>query len=111
MNSNEFYDEVLAQQHQLFPGATIKVLQRLSSYLKLNIRIRENTFISLRFNAENDRQDFALIHQNARIFGYDNLKQWHYHPLADASQHVLCAQPSLRQVFEEMKAIIETLAS
>ncbi|MBM3242148.1 hypothetical protein FJZ31_38240 [Candidatus Poribacteria bacterium] len=109
MKNDEFYTEVLAQQRQLFPNATIKMLQRLSSYLKLNILIRENTFISIRFNAENDRQDFALIHQNVRIFGYDNLKQWHYHPLEDSSQHVPCAQPSIRQVFEEMKAIIETL--
>ena len=109
MNSDEFYAEVLAQQCKLFPNATIKILQRLSTYLKLNILIQENTFISIRSNAENGRQDFALIHQNARIFGYDNLKQWHYHPLEDSSQHIPCAQPSIRQVFEEMKAIIEAL--
>ncbi|MBI1924154.1 hypothetical protein HYR99_07870 [Candidatus Poribacteria bacterium] len=109
MKCDEFHAEVLTEQGQLFPNATVEILQHLSNYIKLNIRIREDLFISVRFNAENGRQDFALIHKNTRIFGYDNLKEWHYHPLEDPSKHVRCVQPSLRQVFEEMKAIIETL--
>ena len=109
MTCGEFHTEMLTEQRCLFPNATVEILQRLSSYIKLNIRIREDLFIYVRFNAENDRQDFALIHKNTRIFGYDNLKEWHYHPLEDPSKHVPCARPSLRQIFEEMKAIIETL--
>ncbi|MCZ6679799.1 MAG: hypothetical protein O7E52_21415 [Candidatus Poribacteria bacterium] len=109
MTRDAFYAEILVLQSELFPDARIEILQRLSNYIKLNIPIRENLFIYVRFNAENDRQDFALIYDNTRIFGYDNLKQWHCHPVADPSQHVPCPQPSLRQVLEEMKTIIETL--
>ena len=108
MTCDEFHAEMLTEQRRLFPNATVEILQRLSSYIKLNIRIREGLFIYVRFNAENDRQDFALIHKNTRIFGYDNLKEWRCHPLEEPSKHVPCARPSLRQIFEEMKAIIET---
>ena len=86
MTIDAFYHELSRWQNELFPTATVTITTHLAAYLKLNIEITADTFIAIRFNAENSRQDFALIHQHQRIFGYDNLRQWHYHPFGDASQ-------------------------
>lgn len=67
------------------------------NFLKIRIKLRENIFIDIYFNAENDRKDFALIYNNERIFGYDNLKEWHMHP---------CEEPTLKQIFKEISEII-----
>ena len=104
-----YHDELSRWQNELFPTATVTIITHLADYLKLNIEITADTFIAIRFNAENGRQDFALIHKNQRIFGYDNLKQWHYHPLEDPSEHIQCPMPSIGQILTEMKAIIEQL--
>jgi hypothetical protein len=58
---------------------------------------KEELFIAVRYNARNERMDFALIRDGKRVFGYDNLKEWHCHPSADPSQHIPCAKPSVDQ--------------
>lgn len=109
MTIHKFYESIVDYQTEFFPEATINVIKRLSHYLKLTITLSENVFISIRFNVQNERQDFALIHKDKRIFGYDNLKRWHYHPFDNPAQHVLCQKPSIQKVFKDMKEIIEEL--
>jgi len=58
----------------------------------LNIEILENTvvksriiligksFIDVYYNHENEKTSFALIGDEKRIFGADNLDFWHIHP-------------------------------
>ena len=49
------------------------------------------------------------IKDNKRIFGYDNLGGWHYHPLNKLDEHVKCKEPSLKFVLKEMSAVIKAL--
>jgi hypothetical protein len=71
--------------------------------LKVNIHLETNNFISIRYNARNGRMDFALISNNQRIFGYDNLKTWHYHPYEDPLSHVPCDPPSIDKILSDTK--------
>ncbi|MFH0729395.1 MAG: hypothetical protein V2B19_24035 [Pseudomonadota bacterium] len=66
-------------------------------------------FIDIYFNAENGRSDFSPIWAGKRVFGYDNLTHWHYHPVDNPSLHVTCNQPPLRQILEEMAATVQLL--
>lgn len=60
----------------------LEEIERVKSrfFPSLNLIIIRNLFDTY-YNAENDRKDFAIIYQGKRILGYDNLGEWHKHPL------------------------------
>ena len=97
-----FLSEISASLTRSFPSCTLEFLLRTPKALKVNIRLRERLFIAVRYNARNGRTDFALIKDDKRVFGYDNLKEWHCHPSADPSQHIPCAKPSVDQIISEI---------
>jgi hypothetical protein len=90
-----------------FTEYRIEFLIRTPKSLKANIYLDKNIFISLRYNARNERIDFALIKDNQRIFGYDNLKEWHYHPYERPSNHIQCNKPSIDKIFSDIKRAYE----
>lgn len=92
---------------QYFPESSIKYILRSDKSLKLNILIEEYVFIAVRYNSRNGRKDFALVSQNNRIFGYDNLKTWHYHPVGNPEEHIPCDEPTIDKVISDMKRILD----
>ena len=76
---------------------------RLTQY-SLRIIISQGLFVEVYYNDENERQSYALISKDKRMFGCDNLLDWHYHPLANPEQHDFCGKaPSLQEIFTELK--------
>ncbi len=100
-----FLKEVIASIVKHFSDYQYEILLKTPKSLKANIHIGQELFIAVRYNARNDRIDFALIYDNKRIFGYDNLKQWHYHPFDNPSIHIPCKEPSIERIISEMKEI------
>ena len=41
------------------------------------------------------------------FFGYDNLKEWHYHPYKNPSEHISCDKPSTDKILYEIKKVFE----
>jgi len=87
----------------------IEFILRTPKSLKCNVHLSENLFLAVRYNARNERMDFALIHNNKRIFGYDNLKEWHYHPYKDPSSHIPCERPSMDKIISDVLKILRTI--
>ena len=75
--------------------------------MKARVYLDDNCFISLRYNARNNRVDVALIKDERRIFGYDNLKQWHLHPYENPSDHIHCRRPSIEKMISDTKKYYE----
>lgn len=99
----EFIEEVESEVKRQFKWHRLEILFRTDKSFKASIRLQKNVFIAVRFNARNERMDFALIKNGKRIFGYDNLKEWHYHPFSDPSRHIPCGQPSIAQIIADIK--------
>jgi hypothetical protein len=108
MTVDEFYQAVIRQQARFFPNSRMNILKRLTDYIQLRITLTEELSIAVRYNAENGRQDFALIYQGRRIFGYDNLKRWHYHPFENPEKHIPCPKPSVGRVFREISELVQS---
>lgn len=104
----DFKNELGMYCKRYFPEAAARVEELLSCYIKLRILISPDLFIAIRYNAQNGRQDFQLIYRGERVFGIDNLKQWHYHPPENPEAHVPCLEPSLEEVFCKVKEVVET---
>ena len=104
-----FLAEIAASLTHSFPSYTLEFLLRTPKALKVNVHLNKGLFIAVRYNARNERMDFALIRDGKRVFGYDNLKEWHCHPSADPSQHIPCAKPSVDQIISEMHRLCSGL--
>ena len=104
-----FLDEVMRAARSAFPNAAFDYTIVRLTHLRLRITINEETFVDVYFNEETQRTDYALIHKGERVYGVDNLKGWHYHPFQAVEQHLPCPEPSVQEVFEKMKGIVQAL--
>lgn len=98
-----FIAKVESALKRQFVSYEIQVLFQTKKSFKANIYLQKKVFIAVPYNARNERMDFALIKNHKRIFGYDNLKQWHYHPYDDPSQHIPCDPPSIEKIILDIK--------
>lgn len=103
-----FLDEIKDAINKFFPNANIDYRIIRTTHLYVRITINEDTFIDIYFNTETGRKDFSLIYKNERIYGFDNLGGWHYHPYETPTQHISCPEPKIEDVFKEMKSIIHS---
>ena len=105
---SRFESQVEKSMHRWFRNASM-ISERRYNFIKIRIHINAITFIDVYHNAGNKRGSYALIRQGKRIFGYDNVKAWHRHPLGDSEKHEPCIKPRLSKVLGEMKRIVESL--
>lgn len=106
-NVDDFLSDINSSVEKHFSKYRFEILLNTPRSLKANIHIAENLFIAVRYNARNERMDFALIHNKQRIFGYDNLKEWHYHPVENPEGHIPCEKPSIDEVISKIKEVNE----
>ena len=103
-----FLDELERLKAEFFPSARLETIYARLERSSLRLVLNATLFIDIYFNAENGRFDFTLIRSGRRVFGYDNLKNWHYHPVEDPETHVNCTPPSLKLIFEETAWVVRS---
>ena len=106
-NIENFLQELHNLQTKLLPTAQIKIVYKRINKVSLRIKTTTNLFIDVYVNTETNRYDFSLIKGNKRIFGFDNLGEWHYHPLNNPDTHINCKEPSLKHILKKISRISE----
>lgn len=96
-----FEEQILKLKDKYFKNKIIEIIDRFDFYLKLKIIISDKIFISVRYNQKTERKDFALIKNNQRIIGFDNLGGWHKHPFKKSDSHIFCDEPSMEEILRE----------
>ncbi|MDL1971174.1 MAG: hypothetical protein LWW94_09475 [Candidatus Desulfofervidaceae bacterium] len=100
MNAFEYakYAIELCSQYNFVKSIELLLLDE--PVVKIKAIVDNTTFIHIFYNAETQKYSFALIRNNKRIFGADNTKQWHIHPLADPTSHQKSAPLDLKDFLE-----------
>ncbi|MFH1562411.1 MAG: hypothetical protein ABIF11_03190 [Nitrospirota bacterium] len=104
-----FLNQIKNIANEFSPNATIDYKIVRATHLYFRITINEDTLIDIYFNPDTERKDLSLIYKNERIYGFDNLKGWHYHPYKEPGKHISCEEPDVGDVLKEMKKIVEGL--
>ena len=94
---------------QYFPTARLEMAYSRSSMASLRLIITPQLFIDIYCNTRTTRFDFSLIHNSARIFGFDNLKSWHCHTVENPDTHRDCEEPTLEKMVSETKDVVSKL--
>lgn len=105
-----FFEVVEVELKKRFASYKTEILLQSEKSLKANFRFSSKLFLAVRYNSRNGRMDFALIKNNRRIFGYDNLKQWHVHPYENPDEHVPCEKPGIDKIIADVKSITDKIA-
>lgn len=101
-----FLRELSELTEEFFPDGRLETVYARLETVSLRLVIKPSLFIDIYFNVPNSRFDFTLIEGGKRIFGYDNLNRWHYHPLSNPEEHVECDSPSLKHIVRETASVI-----
>ncbi len=104
-----FLNQIRDVANKFFPDANIDCKIVRSTHLYLRIIIDKDTLIDIYFNPDTGRKDLSLIYKKERIYGFDNLRGWHYHPYKEPSKHISCEEPNAEDVLREMRKIIKDL--
>ena len=55
--------------------------------VKFRVDMADGSFIDIFYNADTGKVSFAWIVDKQRVFGVDNTRGWHVHPLGDPARH------------------------
>jgi hypothetical protein len=106
MNLAEFKQQVEKAGAEHFPQAKTKLEERHGAELHDRVEIDDMTLIDVYYSAVTGKTSYTLVRANKRVFGYDNFRFWHRHPLEDPDGHIPCEEPSPDRVFREIRGIV-----
>ena len=106
MTFDAFKSEIITNVRKFFPNVRITITEKRGIILEARVDISEDAFLEIYHNALTGKKSYALITNGKRILGYDNYKYWHLHPLDNPARHIPCSEPSMEEIFSEMKDIL-----
>ena len=102
-------DEIVKTIKEEFPNAELEIHERRDTILEIRATLEKEIFIEVYANFSTNKRGYSLIYKGDRIFGYDNYRFWHYHPVTDPNTHISCEEPSVSFVIQQIRKAIESL--
>ena len=97
-----FEDQVRTAAASFVSSERVSIVARTLLTVKLRVDVTAARFVAVFFNVGNGRIDLSVIDHGRRIFGYDNLGDWHEHPLGRPDDHRQCAPRTLGAFFQKV---------
>lgn len=110
ISTKEFLYELEQSINTYFPYATLEINEFNVLRLKVRIITSSSLFIDVFYGHRKKRVDFALIKDEKRVFGIDNLGGWHYHSVERPNQHERTSEMSIKKIIEQFSKIIGELS-
>ena len=105
----EFIEQLKLAIARDLPHLTLKIVEKNPHRFKGRIILASGRNVDIFYGSKKGRIGFALIDENQRIWGVDNLGGWHIHPIGNEKEHIKAKYTSVEQIVRELKAVIEKL--
>lgn len=89
-----------------FPDIEFVIDERRSAILEIRILFNPEVFLESYVNAITGKKSFALVKNGKRIWGYDNYRHWHHHPIENPETHIPCSEPPLEKIVNEVHTVV-----
>ncbi|MEW6685835.1 MAG: hypothetical protein AB1393_06475 [Candidatus Edwardsbacteria bacterium] len=96
------FSKLIIRTCQKFPFVTtVSVVIEDGIILKMRVYLEDETFIAIFYNSTTEKTSFALIKENARLFGANNsYTGWHLHPFDSPEMHIASTALTFEQFLE-----------
>jgi len=81
-----------------FADVEFVIDERRSTILEIRIFFTPEIFMEAYVNGITGKKSFALVKNKKRIWGYDNYRYWHHHPIEKPDAHIPCSEPPLGKI-------------
>ena len=99
-------DKLCSLFKKQFSDAEISVNERRSVILEIRIVLTPEVFLESYVNTITGKKSFALVKNGKRIWGYDNYRYWHHHPIKMPENQIPCNEPSLEKIVDEVHTVL-----
>jgi len=104
-------DELCNLLKKQFPDVEITIDERRSAILEIRVFFTPEVFMESYVNSITGKKSFALVESAKRIWGYDNYRYWHHHPIENPENHVPCNEPTLKKIVDEVQTVLTKLSA
>ncbi len=110
MTLADFLDQIAEAERRFWFITRISEMDETERAIKVRFEMLGNFVIQAFLSEATGRINFALIHSQQRLFGYDyEHGQWHRHPYAAAEQHVPVLEGLAPHPLIQFLAEVETI--
>lgn len=106
-SAKEFFEEVVKTANQFFFVLDCNLVAEDGIIAKGKILLRNELFVEVYFNEENQKTSFVLIKEGKRVFGVDNLGGWHIHPFENPVLHQPCSMYSFKEFLIKIQPLFK----
>ena len=92
-----------------FKNVEFVIDERRSTILEIRIIFTPEIFMEAYTNIITGKKSFALVKNRQRIWGYDNFRHWHHHPIENPATHMPCSEPSLEEIVNELHNVLSQI--
>ena len=92
-----------------FTDVEFVIKERRSTILEIRIIFTPEIFMEAYVNRITGKKSFALVKDRKRIWGYDNYRYWHHHPIENPDTHMPCSEPPLEKIVNELHTVLSQI--
>ena len=90
-----FRNQLCNLVEEQFTDVKFVIDERRSTILEIRILFTPEIFMEAYVNGMTGKKSFALVKNGKRIWGYDNYRYWHHHPIENPKTHIPCSESRL----------------
>ncbi len=109
LSVEKFHQELVDAVRQYLPSGDLEIIEMSILRLKVRFYIAVSFFVDIFYAARTQKVSFAVVQKGKRIFGIDNLGDWHSHPFGKTEEHVKIPEQSIESIIIECSRIIKEL--
>ena len=104
-----FRNQLCNLVEEQFTDVKFVIDERRSTILEIRIFFTPEIFMEAYVNGITGKKSFALVKNRKRIWGYDNYRYWHHHPIEKPDNHIPCSEPPLEKNVNELRTVLSQI--
>lgn len=108
--TSKFLIKIKKQVEKYWPDARLNVRSLRLNSTKIRVYFNQEGFVEIFYAQKSAKFSFALILKQERVFGIDNSRGWHIHPLDNPGKHEPIEEPDLNLCFKFIHETIDKLS-
>ena len=104
-----FRNQLCNLVEEQFTDVKFVIDERRSTTLEIRIFFTPEIFMEAYVNGITGKKSFALVKNRKRIWGYDNYRHWHHHPIEKPDNHIPCSEPPLEKIVNELSTVLSQI--